>query len=416
MPSAGTAGSFRSRVARQRVLVVFVDALGPRQLERFGRRLDSLPHRRQLEGILGYTSGALPTILTGASPRMHGRMCLFTERKKGEPHLLAPLSWLGLLPRLVHERRRVRRVVERWLTSKHGLTGYVALHKVPPEHFRWLAIPEHDDLFGAPDIGGARTFLADAREAGISVYASPWQTPEPRRWEEAHAVLEAEPPDLAFLYSAELDALLHLEGNDGPKARRAAERISENVERARHAMARGNADVVTFVVGDHGMADIRATIDPRALLRRLGGTRAFADSTMLRLWGNPGELERARDCLEATRWPGTWMNLAKLRESQVPTKNAPYGNAFFVLDEGLMFAPSFLGGAAAGMHGYGLASPSCFAALASDCPLPGDVRSLTDVAPLVRAALGLPAASAAASADLAVPSESSVLIDPLSIN
>ncbi len=397
------------------MLVVFVDALGPRQLERFGSRLGALTHRRQVRGILGYTSGALPTVLTGASPRVHGRMCLFSEHKKGEPHLLAPLSWLGLLPRVVHERRRVRRVVERWLTARHGLTGYVALHKVPPEHFRWLTLPEQDDLFTATEIGGAPTFLSEARDAGMSVYASPWQTPEPERWARAHAVLDARKPDLTFLYSAELDALLHLEGNDGPKAGQAAERIAGHIERARSALGRDGAEVVTFVVGDHGMADIHATLDPRGLVRQLGRTHVFADSTMLRVWGNPAELEHVRGSVLGMRWPGTWMDLAQLRASDVPTQNAPFGNALFVLDEGTMFAPSFLGGAAAGMHGYGLESPSCFAALASDSPLPDECQSLTGLAPLVRTALGLRSEGAASDAVMP-PSSTSVLIDPLSIN
>lgn len=374
------------------MLVVFVDALGPRQLERFGSGLTCLSHRRAVGGILGYTSGALPTVLTGAPPRVHGRMCLFSERKRDEAHLLGPLTWLGLLPSLVHERRRVRGLVEHWLRLRHGLTGYVALHKVPPQHFRWLSIPEKEDLFSVSHIGGATTFLTEAREAGLSVYVSPWQVREQERWRTAVEALESQAPDLAFLYCAELDAILHREGNEGPEAARAIGRIARNIDRARRAMAREGAEVVTFVVGDHGMADIAATVDPHKVLAAVSTTRVFVDSTMLRCWGNPTELERARKAVEGARWPGTWMDIAALRDSDVPTKNAPYGNAFFVLDEGVMFAPSFLGGAAKGMHGYGLTSPSCFAALASDHPLPDECRSLSDLAPLVRQNLGLPAA------------------------
>jgi hypothetical protein len=376
-------------VVRQRVLVIFVDALGPRQLERFERGLGSLGHRRAVRGILGYTSGALPTVLTGTSPRTHGRMCLFSERKRGEPSFLEPLTWLGLMPPLLHERRRVRALVEKWLKLRHGLTGYVALHKVPPKHFRWLGLPEREDLFTARDIGGAPTFLAEAREAGLSVYASPWQLPEAERWEQAIQALGEKRPELAFLYCAELDAILHREGNEGPEAEAAIQRIASRIDRARTAMAKGGADVVTFVVGDHGMADIHATVDPRRLIEQIGSTRVFVDSTMLRCWGNPSEIAQLRSEIDRALWPGTFMDIESLRDNEVPTRNAPYGNAFFVLDEGVMFAPSFLGGAARGMHGYGLSSPSCFAALASDHPLPDDCRSLADLAPLVRSTLGL---------------------------
>jgi len=107
--------------AVRRVLVVFVDALGPAQLERFNDRLAFLPHRRTLRGILGYSSGALPTILTGAPPSIHGRMCLFARNAEEDEGILAPLSMLGLLPRALHERRWVRRLAASMLKKQQGL-------------------------------------------------------------------------------------------------------------------------------------------------------------------------------------------------------------------------------------------------------------------------------------------------------
>jgi hypothetical protein len=371
------------------VLVVFVDAFGPRQLERFGSRLAYLGHRKQLEGVLGYTSGALPTVLTGAEPAVHGRMCLFSEHRPGEAHLLAPLRWMGLLPRVLHERRRFRALVERWLAFRHGLSGYVALHKVPPEHFRWLDLPEREDLFEAPAIGGAPTFLSRAREAGLSVYASPWRVAEPARWRGALETLGRSRPDLAFLYCAELDAILHREGNHGPSAEDAMDRIAARVASARERLADDGSELTTFVVGDHGMADIRSTIDPRPTLGALSALRVFVDSTMLRCWGASQDLARARSLIERRGWPGKWLDRDDLREAKAPTGDGRYGDALFLLDEGVMFAPSFLGGAAAGMHGYDLRAASCFAGLASDRPLPATCRALSDLAPLVTKSLGL---------------------------
>ena len=125
-----------------RVNVLFVDALGPSMLERFGERLSLAPHRRALRGVLGYSSGALATILTGAPPSRHGRMCLFSRRGADEPSLLSPLRALGLLPRLVHERARLRRWLAKAFAASHGLDGYFALHRVPPSSFAWLDVPE----------------------------------------------------------------------------------------------------------------------------------------------------------------------------------------------------------------------------------------------------------------------------------
>lgn len=348
-----------------------------------------LGHRKQLEGVLGYTSGALPTVLTGTRPEVHGRMCLFSEHRPGETHLLAPLRWMGLLPRAVHERRRFRALAERWLALRHGLSGYVALHKVPPEHFRWLDLPEREDLFEAKEIGGAATFLTRAREAGLAVYASPWRVAEPARWREAFESLGRHKPDLTFLYCAELDAILHQEGNHGTRAEDAMDRIADNVARARERLAEDGSELTTLVVGDHGMADIRSTIDPRPTLASLSSVRVFVDSTMLRCWGEAQELTRARRLIEQRGWPGSWLDEDDLRSAHAPVSDGRFGNALFLLDEGVMFAPSYLGGAAAGMHGYDLRSASCFAGLASDRPLPTTCRALSDLAPLVTKTLGL---------------------------
>lgn len=373
----------------RRILVVFVDALGPTQLDRADDALAFLPHRRALRGILGYSSGALPTILTGAPPNVHGRMCLFSIRRDGEPSILAPLSWLRLLPRALHERGPLRRYVAKGLAWARGLTGYVALHRVPPSDFQWLDLPERDDMFKAETVGSARTFLADARRAGLSVFAADWRVPEAERIRRSIAEIERSRPDLSFLYATELDAALHEKGNHEGVTHDVLRRIAASIQRAREALAQGGARVTTLLVGDHGMADVNTFIDPRPILADLGRARAFVDSTMLRLWGDDASLSHARSTLERSTIPGQWLDEDALRSRLAPTKDAPYGRAIWLLPEGAIFSPSFVGGRARGMHGYDIADPSAFAALASDDPAALECSSLTDIGALVRAGLGL---------------------------
>ncbi|WP_375770455.1 alkaline phosphatase family protein [Archangium gephyra] len=371
----------------RRVLVVFVDALGPSQLEAAGG-LGGLPYRGRLRGILGYSCGALPTLLTGVPPARHGRMCLFARATDGDG-VLAPLACLGFLPRVLHERSRVRRLAAWMLARRAGLTGYVELYRVPPALFRWLDLPEREDLFTAERIGGAETFLSEARRAGLRVFAAPWQLPEDARWAHTEEVLRAQRPDLAFAYATELDGALHRTGNGSADAQRATRRIAARIQRAAETLRAGGGEVTTIVVGDHGMADIGRVIDPRGLLRRLHGVRAFVDSTMLRVWGEDRALARARELLEGAELPGQWLDTRALEARQAPTRGAPHGQALFLLQEGALFAPSFVGGAMRGMHGYDVDSPSAFAAVASDTPIPETCRALTDVAPWVRSLLGL---------------------------
>jgi hypothetical protein len=275
----------------------------------------------------------------------------------------------------------------RFIAELHGLTGYVALHRVPPEAFAWLDLPERDDLFTTRRIGGAATFLADARDAGLSVYASPWQLPSEERWRLALDTLRSRAPDLTFLYAAELDGVLHADGSDSAAAKACRTRLASSIERARDALLR-HGDVTTIVVGDHGMADVTRVIDPRGFEPPAGG-RCFVDSTMMRCWGSAAALAKCRVGLDRAGVPGRWLDRDALTERAAPVEGAPYGDAVFVLDEGAIFAPSFVGGRARGMHGYDLDASSCSAALASDGPLPEDIATLEGVAGIVRGHLGL---------------------------
>lgn len=373
---------------KHKVLVVFIDAFGPEQLDRLAEFFEFLPYKKTLHGILGYSSGALPTILTGTTAEEHGRMCLFSARSTGQTSVLRPLKWLGLLPKIVHERSQVRRVAEKMIAKVAGLEGYVALHKVPPELFEWLDMPERDDMFQARDIGGVPTFLADARDAGLTVYSAPWQLPENQRWKHSFAALKEEEPDLAFLYATALDGIMHREGPTGPESVDAAELIASNIERARDIMSANGANLTTLVVGDHGMAEVKQTINPRNMLARVGEMRLFVDSTMIRAWGTDGELSRLRLEIEKENWPGNWLQGEVLARKKVP-KNDIFGRAVYLLEEGCIFAPSFLGGRVAGMHGYDTTCGCSKAALASDSPIENDVSGIDDIAGIVRNRLDL---------------------------
>lgn len=375
-------------MGKNKVLIVFIDAFGPDQLDRFDEFFNFLPYKKTLHGILGYSSGALPTVLTGATPEEHGRMCLFSERQHSETSILRPLKWMGLLPKVVHERSRVRRVAEKFLAKYAKLEGYVALHKVPPELFDWLDMPERDDMFMSDDIGGKKTFLSDAREAGLNVYSAPWQLPEKERWDRSFEAITSQQPDLAFLYATALDGIMHNEGPNGSVAVDAAELIGRNINRARELMMEHGDNLTTLIVGDHGMSEITSYIDPRPMLSRVGNIRLFVDSTMIRAWGADSELSLLRLEIEKEKWPGKWLQGETLKQRKVP-KDDVFGRAIFVLDEGSMFAPSFLGGRVAGMHGYDTGCACSKAALASDQPIEEVVTGIDDIAGVVRRHLGL---------------------------
>jgi len=59
-------------------MVVLIDALGWHYLENRTFLNAELPFRRSLQTILGFSSGAIPTIMTGLPPAKTGHWNLFT--------------------------------------------------------------------------------------------------------------------------------------------------------------------------------------------------------------------------------------------------------------------------------------------------------------------------------------------------
>ena len=368
------------------VLVVFIDALGPNQAPLLLEAGLDLPELTSVRGILGYSSGAIPTILTGAPPARHGRMCLFSRLENEQDPPLAPLRWLGLLPKIVHERGKVRRAAASAIARIKGYDGYIALHKVPPELFTNLDIPEKEDLFQATRIGEASTFLQRAREAGLRVVATDWRLPEAQRVEQIEQMADA---DLAFLYLAGMDAILHKDGEVSDDARRWAKEAARWIQRAQKALGKNGRTVRTLVVGDHGMAKITDVVDPRPTVRRLQGlvrkAFIFVDATMFRVGADRDVLPKIRKELE--KLPGKVLDEEQLQQRGADPHR--YGDLIQVLPEGYLFVPNFLGGFVKGMHGYDWMTPSARAAVLSDAPVADRLETLEDIAPWVLESLDI---------------------------
>ncbi len=195
------------------------------------------------------------------------------------------------------------------------------------------------------------------------------------------------PARLTFLYSSELDGALHASGPESRATSAVLDALSDRVDRARSLLARDGSTVRTVLVGDHGMAAIHRTISARDALDG-ARVRHFIDSTMLRMWGAPEELARVRLAAERARWPTRYIDARGLAEWGVGVDQSPWGDAWLVLDEGYLFAPSHVGGFVRGMHGYGPDAGSSRACLCSDLPVDSSLSALSDVAPWVRSLMG----------------------------
>ena len=365
---------------KRRMIVLVVDALGDRLACAAPGFAAALGHRRRIETVLGFSSGALPTLFTGRMPAEHGRFLMYARASRGTP--FAGFQWTRALPRPVRESALVGRVLSR-VVARRGVRGYFHLYDVP----RWMLphfdLPERADIFrpgGLP----LDSFWDALERRGLTWRQWNWRTPEAHNLRELERSAASGDASVLVCYTADLDAALHHEGTGGSGVRERIGRYGALLDRLAGGGAPGSAPWV-YLVSDHGMVDVRSTADVMGRLARLPvrwprDYLAFFDSTMARFWWR-GENGR-RAVLEALSAEplGRWLEDGELARLGASFPGREYGDAIFLLHPGVLMVPSFMGKhPLAAMHGYDPSHPDMAALLWSNRPVPESVRRLADV-------------------------------------
>ncbi len=363
------------------MVVLLVDALG---WELAGSRsgfATGLPQRRRLETVLGFSSGALPTLFSGRPPADHGRWLMYRRARGSTP--FRGFGALGLLPPRVRTSRLVGRFLTRVVAGR-GVRGYFHLYDVPRELLPRFDLPERDDIFAPAGLAGG-TLWDDLVERGVRWRGWNWRTPEEENFEALAARLSRGDESFLFCYSADLDAVLHREGSKGPGVAGRLARYDALLARLASEAESRRERLWIYLLSDHGMVDVTATLDVMGALAELPmrwprDYLGFFDSTMARFWWRvPGAREAVRGRLQALGG-GRWLTAEELAREQAPPLDGAWGEDIFLLDPGVLMVPSFMGrGTLAAMHGYDPRHPDMAALLWSNRPVPGSVRHLTDV-------------------------------------
>ena len=362
---------------------VFVDALGWKQVERYGFLRDLLPHRREIEMQFGYSCTAIPTILTGKRPAEHGHLAFYDYAPAKSPfakmRYLAPL----LRPKSFWRRGRVRNQLSKLIKKLYGFTGYFQLYGVPLERLPKLDYCEKTDLFVPGGLSPVKN-LADVWKAqGQRYLISNWRLPEDENFRIAAEAFRKGAVDRAFVYSAAFDSLQHDNVGNDDVLRPKVERYAESIRALHAALVEGGRPFELTVFSDHGMTPLRGTVDAPAALARTGlawgeDYASAIDSTMARFWWLKPESE-AKVKSAFADFPGHWLTRDEMEYHGIWREDHKFGDAIFLADAGVQFCPSDMGvKPLSGMHGYDPADVDSRACWLSTVPVPEGVSRVCD--------------------------------------
>lgn len=378
---------------RDLLLVFLIDALGF-TVAGTGGFLDSLAPapRPSLRSILGFSSGAIPTLLTGRPPAEHGHWSMY---RRGDGHSVFGRyqTLLRLAGRLPRGQWRIRQWLSRQL-KRDGVTGYFALYEVPLEFLPLFDLCQRTNIYRPGAFRGIPSFFDRIAQRGISYRVWDYTAPTWPALSEMEQAAGDGRERLLFFYTSGLDATMHTHGPDSDATRvwlsAHGDRILSVIEAARRA---GRRPIVR-IFGDHGMAPVRKTWDLWAQLAALGlrmpkDYRYFLDSTMARFWF---EHERARKLvLERLHDAalGRWLPAQEMRSLGVWFEDGAYGEEVLLCHPGVLILPSFMGSSPlAGMHGYHPDDRDSDTVLIADPPPAHLPRSIAEIPTMLLKDLG----------------------------
>ena len=373
-------------------IVVFIDALGWEVLK--GRRFmeERLPFRRKLRSVFGFSSACIPSILTGLTPREHRHWSFFYYSPATSP--FKPLRLLGLLPRSLVDRGRVRNLISKLVKRVYGYTGYFQLYNIPFEHVDKFDYCEKNDLFVPGGMNRSENIFDHLVRAGVPYHVSNWRESEDSNLEQLKTDLAKGQIRFALLYMAAMDALLHEVGKASPQVDQKLAWYEEQLTEVLRVAAQSYDEVRLFICSDHGMATVHTHVDLMSKIEGLGLTfgrdyTATYDSTMGRFWFHEATARERITALLAQVPEGRILPNDELERLGCDFEGDQFGELIFLMNPGTLIVPSHMGlKPITGMHGYHPDDPDSDASLLSNVEPPDDPRAITDVFRLMRAESG----------------------------
>jgi hypothetical protein len=364
---------------------VLIDALGWQCLQGRPFLQDILPYRRPLRTVLGFSSGAIPTILTGTWPSENGHWNLFYYDPAGSPfRWLRYFSWL---PDALLNSRVGSKILKE--LGRHVLgVGPLFDCAVKPSLLRWFNYAERRDIYEPNGISGRDSIFDQLIERGIPYHSYTYhQETDAQIVEHVLRDMETSPSHFYFLYLSEMDMFLHMKCQ---QPQQIDEKLAWYDDRLRKIFACARAldpDATMTVFSDHGMTPVNRHYDLMKDIECLpyqmpADYLVVYDSTMARFWffSDQARIQITQVLKESSC--GRIVSETELRELGVWFADSRYGELVFLLRPGWLLARSDFNGPQwmpFGMHGYHPDDPYSDAVFLSSCQPRSEPHTIADV-------------------------------------
>lgn len=337
---------------------IFIDALGWEIAKKHNFLKDLLPFRYPVKMVFGYSSTAIPTILSGEPPTAHKHLSFYYYSPEKSPFKLLKYLQLRYLPSKIFDRWRLRHILSKFIAKIYGFTGYFEMYSMPFDRIHLFDYAEKKDIFVPGGLAPVSNLADKLEKMAIPYHISNWRLSEKENFEALKNDIEKESIQFAFLYTASLDGMLHMETKTGAKIPKKLKWYENQIASLTDVLKKHYESYSLHVMSDHGMTSKTGTVDIKKLLNRKDlvfgrDYVAVFDSTMARFWYfNESAKEQIHKILESVN-EGHFLSKDEFIKYRINFADNMYGEDFFLLDLGIQIEPCDMGlKALPAMHGY----------------------------------------------------------------
>jgi hypothetical protein len=374
-------------------LFVLIDALGWKYLDGRSFLNEVLPYRTPLRTILGFSSGAIPTLLTGTVPSQNGHWNLFYY----DPHN-SPFHWLSYcrwVPDSIINHRVCSKILKEMGRHLLGL-GPVFECSVRPSLLRWFNFVEKKNIYEPNGIAGKPSIFDFLAQNGVPYHSYTYHhLTDEQILATARKDIQESTASVFFLYLCEMDMFLHMNCHQPVRIDEKLRWYQSELRKTYEVARSLDPNATLTVFSDHGMTPVIGHFDLMKEVESLPYSMphdylAVYDSTMARFWFFSENVRAAITGVLGRSGFGRVVSDAELQDLGVWFADHRYGEVVFLLDPGWLLARSDFNGPQwmpLGMHGYHPDDPYSSAVFLSNKTPSAEPYTIADVYQCMRETL-----------------------------